>query len=364
MKILYDHQTFTIQKYGGISRYFYEIIKRINKSDNTSISLLFSDNEYIKKRDISKHISIPFKNKYKNSGYTRFNEQFTKFKLKYSNYEIFHPTYYDPYFLNIVKTPFVVTCHDLIHEMYADKYDKLKIDNKSIKGKELLLRKANHIIAISNNTKNDIINIYNINPEKISVIYHGITKNEIVINKNNYNLNFRYLLFVGNRDLYKNFDNLLFAFKEILNKDNELKLVCIGSPFSNNEIDLINKYKCTNHIINFGYIDDNDIDSFYENAIAFIFPSCYEGFGIPILEAFKNNCPVILSNTSCFPEIAGDAGIYFDPNSVESIIETIKSSIYNNELLNEKVKKGSQKIKKYTWESTALNTLNVYNKIV
>ncbi|MNY44938.1 D-inositol-3-phosphate glycosyltransferase [compost metagenome] len=109
---------------------------------------------------------------------------------------------------------------------------------------------------------------------------------------------------------------------------------------------------------------DNQLNTLYKNAICFIFPSRYEGFGIPILEAFKNNCPVLLSNCSCFPEIAGDAALYFDDNSIRSLINKIQLLIDNKTLGNQLMHKGKEKLKNYTLEKCIQATINVYKELI
>ncbi|MCB0749750.1 MAG: glycosyltransferase family 4 protein, partial [Ignavibacteriae bacterium] len=178
------------------------------------------------------------------------------------------------------------------------------------------------------------------------------------------NLPQKYLLYVGSRKAYKNFGNFLVASKTILNEFDDIFIVCAGGgKFSKEEQYKINELGLTNKVKHFS-ITDQTLQYFYSNALAFIFPSLYEGFGIPILEAFASECPVLLSNTSSFPEVAGNAGLYFEPENIESIQEAIKKIITKEELRKELVSAGSTKLKEYSWEKTATQTKLIYESVL
>ena len=332
--ILCDSQIFDLQKFGGISRYFCEIISRLNiKYD---ISVRYTENHYLKNSKLSKHfLYLPhfiFK-RYEWKLY-RKNRKLTKKILQSTSPYLFHPTYYDPYFLKYIgKNPFVVTVHDMIYELYPQYFNDSK---EIISHKREIITKANRIIAISENTKKDIINILNIDPSKIDVIYHG-TSIQTPCKKNKLQLPQRYILFVGDRVTYKNFQRLLEEKALHLNVSTQIMQIPI---------------------------DDKKLNELYARALLFVYPSLYEGFGIPILEAYSCNCPVALSKASCFPEIAGDAGAYFDPYSIESIANTISDCIYNEEKRIELIKKGKERLKLYSWEKAAQETEAVYQKVL
>ena len=138
-------------------------------------------------------------------------------------------------------------------------------------------------------------------------------------------------------------------------------MVCAGSSFSKSEIDLFESLKVKEKIVYFE-VDDNELAFLYSKAKLFVFPSLYEGFGIPILEAFNCGCPVALSNTSCFPEVAGNAAVYFDPTDEKSILNAVESVIYDEKKANSLRKKGFEQAKNFSWEKTAKETKKVYQK--
>ena len=168
---------------------------------------------------------------------------------------------------------------------------------------------------------------------------------------------------MGDRTLYKNFQRLLEAFAIIHKTDQDLYLLCTGHPLNWEEKTLIDKLNIADRIIQVS-IDDRNLSELYSRALLFVFPSLYEGFGIPILEAYACHCPVALSNTSCFPEIAGDAGAYFDPYSVESMVQTLTEVIYSNEKRSCLVATGMKRLQLYSWEKTTQETKKVYQKVL
>jgi glycosyltransferase involved in cell wall biosynthesis len=225
--------------------------------------------------------------------------------------------------------------------------------------------RADHIICISKNTKNDLQRIYNIKDSMVSVIYLSGPKEWNKPFKDRSILPAKpYILYVGNRELpYKNFMTLLKAF--YLSKlKADFDLLCFGGGgFLKEELSLFKELKLENVI---KYLEGKDefLQFCYENATAFIYPSLSEGFGIPILEAMAFGCPVIASNVSSIPEVAGDAALLFSPDSPEELGSCICKIINNDALRNEYTEKGKNRCKEFSWDKTALETFNVYRKLI
>lgn len=367
MKILYDHQTFTLQKYGGISRYFYELVKGLKKdNDDTEVSLLFSNNHYISDEKYIKHYN--FLPRYKFRGKQRLQNIFNKFKskqiLKKQDFDIFHPTYYDPYFLNSIgNKPFVITIHDMIHEKFKNNFLS---NDKTTEYKKLLCNKATKIIAISKNTKKDLEDIFNIEESKITIVYHGnsLLVSQDTIKDKDANLPKKYILFVGSRTVYKNFNRFIKGVSKILSSDENLSIVCVGGgKFSDEELNIFDSVEIKKRIFQYD-LDDNKLASFYKYAEMFVFPSLYEGFGIPILEAFACKCPLVCSNTSSLPEIAMDGAEYFDPYSEESIAKAIKIVLDNTQRKKVLIENGIKRLKYFSWEKTAYQTKKIYESVL
>jgi glycosyltransferase involved in cell wall biosynthesis len=361
MKILYDHQMFSLQKYGGITKYFCELIKNMPKGYEYKLSLLFSDNQHLK--DAQKifrklHISIPQKESrvrghLKAKSY-KLNNIYSKCIIRSGNYDLLHPTYFDPYFMDVVKKPYIVTVHDLI----AFKYKNVSQREEQMARMTQIINNSRRIIAISENTKKDLIEFLNVNPEKIDVIYHGFNRVNHTNLENPYG---RYILYVGARLGYKNFTTFARAFSKILLHDRDLKLICVGPPFTINEAEDLKLLKIFENTISMG-VNETELNQLYSHALAFVYPTIYEGFGMPILESFANNCPVCLSNSSCLPEIAGDAGVYFEPTNSDSISEAIIKTIYDPVFTKELIDKGNQRLDEFSWKKCAQQTVQSYEK--
>jgi len=367
MKVLYDHQIFTSQIYGGISRYFFELIKHF-KNDNEikyELSLRYSNNYYLKELNNLTHKT--FLENYSFRGKNRLlnilNKKVSKEYISKGDYDIFHPTYYDPYFLDYIgRKPFVLTIYDMIHEIYSDMFS---LKDKTSKRKKLLAQKATKIIAISENTKKDIIEFLGIDENKIEVIYLA---NSFNMNKDDKIINVvtpeKYILFVGSRRGYKNFDLFIKTISPLLNDDGKLNVICAGGgEFNSMEIEKLKNLKIKDKVF-FYSGSDSVLAYLYQKAIAFVFPSLYEGFGIPILESFASGCPVICSKTSSLPEVAGDAVVYFDPTDKLSMLNSIKKVIYDDKLRKRLIDKGIERKKEFTWEKTAEKTKKIYEEIL
>ncbi len=368
--ILFDQQIFRLQQYGGISRYFSKLINGLSNSFDYNIlpNKFFSNNKHLYEQQLTMFSQLYMTSNFR--GRNRLinilknnNDRHLKRCIKDGGYEIFHPTYYQVEFLNYLPTnkPFVLTVHDMIHE----KMPELVFDYyNEVNNKAILLRKAEHIIAISENTKKDILFFYpEINPQKITVIYHGCSS--VIQYHKPINLGFtKYILFVGNREAYKNFKWMFESISDFL-KEKKMNLVCAGGGgFSDSEIELFKSAHLDNQVHFIDISNDTILNNLYRDAFCFIYPSLYEGFGIPILESFTNNCPVILSKTSCFPEIAGNAALYFEINKSESLVVQLNALFCNNDLRSDLIKHSKDVLLKYSWNKMVAEHIEVYNSIL
>lgn len=357
LNVLFDHQIFSWQKYGGISRYFCELMKHSSGLFNYQVGGIFRMNEYLKELclpdEYPEHIKLQFGENYNLQSNLNKHDSITKAQ----NCDIYVPTYYEPYFLDKINNPFVLTVHDFIHEIFTE-YNLLR-HKETLLMKKILIERADRIIAISENTKRDLLKFYQYPEEKISVVYHSVSWSSIS-NAQAEQEREKYILFTGVRDSYKNFANFLNAICPLLKKYN-LKLKCTGNPWSQEDEKYLKKInifeRCSSKFAN-----EQELQELYSNALCFVFPSLYEGFGIPILEAWACNCPLVLSNASCFPEIAKDAGIYFDPYSVEDIRKQIEKVILSESLRKELIAKGKDRLKNFSWQKAAEQTAKVYEE--
>ena len=360
-KILYDDQMFTFQRFGGVTRYFADLIYNLPADEFVAdIPMKFCENHYITETYGHKHdkLSFPANYRLRRRIYSLFNRSISKRAVKRGDFDIFHPTYYSPYFLPFVKSrkrAFVLTIHDMTFERFPQ---DVLIYDRTIPHKKKLIKEADHIIAVSENTKRDIVELLGTDPSKISVVHHGYRP----VAEPAPQLFDRYVLFVGARKGYKNFFPWLSAIRPIFNLDPNLKIVCTGMPFSASEIKLFNKWNIADRLVHIA-ANDAQMASLYRHALCFVFPSHYEGFGIPILEAFANGCPVCLSNASSFPEVAGDAAAYFNPNDAQSMQDVLKELLVSSALRKELSEKGLERSNDFSIERMVEQTCDVYRKL-
>lgn len=350
--IFFDGQIFYNQKYGGVSRYHAELFLNMKKRCKVKIPILFSRNTYLDSAKIKRSIRDCklFFNRYTEI----LNENYFKLNVKLFKPDIIHLTWIDPYLWDInIPAKKVVTIHDMIHEIFWGDTAKEEIENK----KKAIYR-SDKIIAISENTKRDILYFYpDIPEEKISVIYHGIDKLLVERKPGNIEIPEKYVLFVGQRGDYKNGMLLLKAMKEMLRKDQMLHLVYIGGgAFKDYERKTIDEYNVELQVHQYN-VTDEELAFFYSHAECFVYPSKYEGFGMPVLEAFDKNVPVICSDTSSLPEVAGGAALYFDGESEQQLRDCINLLLSDSNKRKEFIKRGREQKKKFSWEKCAEETM-------
>ena len=363
VKVLYDSQVFSWQKVGGISRYFVELIEHLKSDIQTEIPLFYSNNIYINKRNNKSLESLLSKDFYGRDRLISFlNNKLVEQRLKKNNFDVFHPTYFDPYFLNYLEgKPFVLTIHDMIPENFPENFP---LSETLVSNKKKLAYKASKIISISNATKVEILKHYDgINENKIEIIHHGSNfSTDQFMYDSTLNIPSDYLLFVGQREGYKNFIRFFNAFIKISKRYPSLHLICTGPPFSIEEEMLIIDSNLKDKILHF-FSSDNDLRYLYRNANFFVFPSLEEGFGLPILEAMSSNCPIICSDNNCFREIAGDAALYFDCVDEDSIVDVILKALKDKSETNRIIDLGSKRIKDFSWEKSAMQLSEIYRSI-
>lgn len=371
MKIIFSPDTFNLQKFGGISRYFTDLISMliINKY-NVEIPQLFHRNHFL--NNLSKNQSKSF-GFYINLGnyiippVNIINYLYTIYcfeKYKRSDYKIiFHNTYYSNNVPKISNLKNVVTVYDMIHENLGDYYG-FKNNLDFINKKKLSLELADHIIAISNTTKKEIIRHYNISEDKISVIHLNASKN-FVGNSSDIKNKKNHILYVGNRAYYKNFILLLECFKKINEFNKDIKLIVYGGEHkSDEEMSFINKNLLNDYIF-FVNGDSSYLNQLYRSSKALVFPSLEEGFGIPILEAISSNCIPICSNINVFKEIGKNKLILFDLKDKSDLIKKI---LYICDLPEQEYKKqidiSKDLLDEYTLDKMLNKTLDVYRALL
>lgn len=374
MRVLYDHQVFSYQVYGGVSRYHCELMAAFDRAREPSFSLGVAEtpNEYLARAGFFAGKRVE---KQGVAGFFRAfarNELQTHLAARRREHDVFHPTFYSPSVLrNIRGAKLVVTVHDMIPETFPEMFDVTSaygrfVTKRWIDGKRMLCERADSILAVSEQTKRDVVAFYGIDPSRVTVTYLGVD-NKLTGGADRPvpdGFPARYFLYVGTRNMYKNFPLLVEACAPLVAADSSLGIVCVGGgALSADEQALLAKHGIAGRVVQRDVRDD-ELASCYAHALALVFPSRYEGFGIPILEAFACGTPAVLAKASCFPEIGGDAALYFDPDDAAGLREQLRRVIDDETLRASLVERGRARASAFTWEATAAKTLAAYRRVV
>lgn len=271
----------------------------------------------------------------------------------------------------------ITTIHDMTYVLYPDMVEQ-KTMNRIKKGIEYSINRADKIITVSESSKNDIAKLLNVDKSKIEVVYNGVeyelfckyySKEEELEVKRKYNLPEKYILYMGTLEPRKNIKSIISAFSIfILNNrsySDDIKLVIAGKKgwLYESIFDLVKELRLEDKVIFTDYVDEIDKPLIYNMASLFVFPSIYEGFGIPVLEAMASSVPVITSTSSSLPEIAGDAAIRVEPKDVDSIAKAMKQILEDEVLRKAMVEKGHIQARKFTWQSSVEKLVSIYKDL-
>ena len=366
MRILYDHQAFSLQNAGGVSRYFYEIIRFMTNVPDVQTELLlgisgtvypFRDLPPSKTRVTQLQESLP-------PGMLRYvtNEILGNFAaLVRGTMDIYHPTLFMR--MPMVRARRVIATHcDCTHERFPHLFPDVK---KVLWARKMLFPKMDAIICISQSAQRDLVDFYGVDPAKTRVIYHGVsplTRSPEDAKTLRQRVRREYLLYVGMRASFKNFTGLLRAFYETELKHTMDLLVLGGGPLTADEKDLIAKWKLSDSVISMPKANDGLLAEAYAGARLLVYPSWSEGFGLPPLEAMTLGCPVLATNRPSVPEICHDAPFYFDPADQEGFNDALLRAVHNDDERKQAVARGRLVAAQYTWEKCGEQTLALYRE--
>jgi glycosyltransferase involved in cell wall biosynthesis len=375
IRVLYDHQIFTWQNYGGISRYFADLLKafHLDPAYSPHLALRYSDNAYLRElpelgNDILPKSDYRAPLSYRLLGRKRARHSPARINLNHSRatlergeYDLFHPTYYDPYFFDLLSgKPFVLTVYDMIHELFPEHY----CGQNPFKEKEILIHRANHILAISHSTKKDLMEIYRVPSSKVSVVHLGSDFSPKAHRPTHLALPDKYVLYVGTRVVYKNCYFMWRALRDVLVANPGLHIICAGGdPFVWHEIDLLSSLGISDRVL-YHEASTSSLITLYQRATALVFPSLYEGFGLPMVEAFNCGCPVLASRSPALEEIGGDAALYFEPKSISSLQQAVDRILHDGETCDSLRRLGSLRGKDFSPARCAQETGKIYANIL
>lgn len=366
MKIIYDSQIFSEQEFGGISRYFCALATELARLPDAEVKIVapLHVNGYLKELNSDIAVGHYVRRLPKTGRMIKVLSSALFQPIARSlRPDIVHETYYSPQPTYSGRVPHVLTVYDMIHERFPGSFP-LKDPVAAYKANAV--HRADHIFCISESTRRDLLEIHDIPEDRISVTYLGydaleassLTAEELVGDS-------PYLLHVGSRQGYKNFDGLLRAYAASSWLSTNFRLVCFGGgTFSATEKGFFAELGLADtQVVQMGGADDR-LAALYCGAAAFVYPSMYEGFGIPPLEAMSLDCPVICSDTSSIPEVVGEAGEYFNPADIDSIREALERVLQAGVRRTELVELGRARCKLFSWERCALETMAIYRSLM
>ncbi len=361
MNILYDGEIYKMQMAGGVNRYFANLISRLPADISPSISvrqvpaLNWPDNSNLQviRYNLFKPRRIS----------ARLEKHYFNFVLGLRKYDLFHPTYYSSLAQrewSSYACPVVLTVYDMIHELFADDMDP---SGRSRAEKHQAIANAQAILCISEQTKRDLMKHCAVPESKITVTYLAADLNADLSHGPEPVPDAPYFLYIGTRASYKNFDGLLQALSKVATSRRDFALCIVGSALTADEHQRIDELGLSGHIEFYGHADDAQLAKLYRCSLAFVYPSLYEGFGIPPLEAMQCGTIVVASNSSSIPEVVGDAALTFDPRDTNELSDILLSVLRGEVDREALIARGHERAKMFNWQKTVDETVAVYRAL-
>lgn len=364
MRIAFDHQIFGWQTYGGISRYAFELARTLAATEDVRVvSPLYVTRYLAQAPDTLKVWGMAIPQIARTGRIVRaVNAPVARAMLWGFKPDIVHETYYAARSVAPKRARRVLTVYDMIHERFPESF---RSADPTSREKRAAVARADHVICISHQTRQDLIEIFDVDPEKVSVVHLGFTLTSGDAFPAEATEGRPFVLYVGNRGGYKNFDGLLRAVASLPRLRDTVDIVCFGGGgFSGQEIRRIAELGLDAARVRQVSGSDAVLAGLYRAARLFVFPSRYEGFGIPPLEAMSFGCPVACANVSSIPEVVGDAGAYFDPDDPGDIAATIDSLLADDDGRRQLIARGHTRLEQFSWARCADETAAVYRTVL
>jgi glycosyltransferase involved in cell wall biosynthesis len=366
MRIAFDCQAFVLQSNGGISRYFTRIAQGLmNMEQQVRVFAPLHRNHHLPSLP-QESIYGRYTNRYPPKTTRLFlalNQLKSRSRIARWKPDLVHETYYARFGSAPRECPTVITVYDMIHELFQN---EIPFTDNTTRNKRIAINRADHVLCISENTKLDLMRLHGTPASKLSVVHLGF--DQFVAREGllaPHTLSSKpFLLYVGNRAGYKNFAGLLKSAAASKRLISDFDIIAFGGEkFSSAELRLIRSLGFAENQVRHKSGDDSLLGNLYSLARAFVYPSIYEGFGIPPLEAMAHHCPVISSNTSSMPEVIGAAGEYFNPIDTDDMSHAIEAVVYSDSRIDELIKLGERQLTAFSWNKCTQETLNVYRSL-
>ena len=365
MRIYYDHQLCSLQNAGGASRYHYELMKYLSGVPDVETETFLGMNEtvYPYEEMSSMRARVTSFGGPLRTGVLRYaaNELMGNALAPFrGKFDVYHPTHHR--IMPMVRARrIVITHHDCIYE----RFPVFRFTKEVLRAKKVLFERADAIICISEASRQDLLRFYPVDAAKTRVIHHGLSHlprcPEAAV-KLKQCLRRDYLLYVGSRAAYKNFSALLKAFRETRLHESLDLLVLGGGPFTPEATTVVADLELSDKVVAIPRVSDELLAEAYAGARLLVYPSLWEGFGLPPLEAMSLDCPVVACRASSIPEICHDAPFYFNPDDDESLDHALLSAVNDEEARRQAIERGRKVAAEYTWEKCGQETLTLYRE--
>lgn len=363
--IVYDHQVFSFQTYGGISRYFCELASRVHRSGDFTARVVapLHVNAYLPGFPVPQSaLRVPLRFRGIGRVCRAANAMLSPWLTSACSPSLVHRTFYFPPTRS--RVPVVLTVHDMIHELFPNHFAP---HDAVVRNKRVCVSAADHLLCVSENTANDLVRLFDVQRAKITVTHLGCSdvfsrpapSDEVAPHGH------PYILYLGDRGGYKNFHTALLAYATSVRLATEFDLVAFGGrAFSADEQAMIASLSLRPGSVVRLDGADADLARAYRHARVFVYPSQYEGFGIPPLEAMSSGCVVACSNASSLPEVVGDAAQLFDPNDVDAARQALEESCFSEETRARLRALGAARVREFTWDRCARETVAAYRQVI
>lgn len=365
MRIAYDGYVYTCPMPGGVSRYFANVIGRLPEDFTPLVTAPVwppIPEPLHPRREV--HVAEFPRIRAYHRGASRWLQR-RRFRSVYRNLsvDLLHPTYYEllsrePF--QSLRRPVVLTVYDMIHERYPELADPR---GRVAAMKRAAIAGADAVLCISAHTKADLLDFYKLDEAKIHVIPLAADIEPPAAEAAPIGRQRPSFLHVGGRSGYKNFTVLLHALKNVVARCKDVRLDVVGAPFSTAEATEIAGLGLDAHVNHCGAVSDSELAALYRGSVALVYPSLYEGFGIPPLEAMRCGTAVVASDTSSIPEVVGDAGILFQPHAVDDLTDILRDLLGNPGRRAALLERGFARERLFRWEDTVARTVGVYRML-
>lgn len=350
LRVLYDSQKFDEQLVGGATRYWSSLVAALAQIPGWQpiLAVRATANVYV---EGTSNWLVPAR---------WINRSLSVRLLKGGRFDVFHPTYYNPYFLNYLgDKPYVVTVFDMIHERLPEYFSAADTTRA---WKTAVVRRAAAVVAISECTRGDLLELLNVPAEKVAVVPLATALGQVAPTEIS-SVPERFVLYVGQRGKYKNFLRLVRALSPRLRTDGEIQLVCAGGGQWRPEEQALFAREGITARVQQHDVSDAQLAYLYREASLLVYPSLYEGFGLPVVEAFACGCPVAASSAGALPEVGGEAAVYFEPGDEASMRGVLEWVLAQEAVRRRLAAAGRERAQLFSWERAAQQTAAVYERV-